>query len=109
AFRDLPSESIVRPLLALGAAGLSLYSLVTQNQKLAVDSADLHGRWNKLAHDCERLWENLYRNDADEELRRLTERGAEISKAGALFPYEEKRMLKWEEHVVSHRVQPQHG
>lgn len=101
--RDLPNElSFLRPVLTLGAAALSLYSVVRQNQKHSVDSADLHMRWNKLAHDYQKLWENVYQEDALEILDKLDDRAVELSKAGTVFPNEPDRMLKWEEHVVSH-------
>src|ERR1700745_417908 len=61
----------IRLSCALAAAGISIYSVVMQNQKLAVDASDLHARWIRLAKDCQRLWENVYVEDAVERLDAL--------------------------------------
>lgn len=62
---NLPENWVwVRYVLVLGTAGLSAYSVAMNNQKFAVDSADLHARWNKLAKDYESIWENVYTDDA---------------------------------------------
>ena len=104
-FKDLPTGlTWVRPLLALLTAALSAYSLVAQNQKLAVDSVDLHARWNNLAREYENLWGETYGADAVERLQKLEERGVELSKSGASFRYDEKAMLKWQLHVEKHRT-----
>ena len=50
----------MRLVLACITAGISLYSFVMQNQKLAFDATDLHARWNRLAHGYQRLRENMY-------------------------------------------------
>lgn len=106
---DLPSDlSILRPTLTLATAGLSLYSVIRQNQKQSVDSADLHARWNRLAHDYQKLWEDVYGEGALETLDALGDRAIELSKAGTAFPNDVGRMLKWEQHVVaSHGLQLQ--
>ncbi len=92
------------PLLALLTAGLALYTLVAQYPKLAFDSADLHSRWSRLASKYEALWENVYADEAQEQLQKLTEEDMELSKMGNPFPYHEKAMLKWQDHVVRHRA-----
>lgn len=101
-----PSAVVValRPWLALGTAALSAYSLVAQNQKSAVDAADLHTRWNKLAAEYERLWDDMYGDDAAVRLRELEDKGAELSKAGTAFPNDEKAMLRWQLHVEKHHA-----
>ena len=102
-----PEMSFLRVLLPVGTAAVSLYSLVRQNQKLAMDAADLHLRWGKLALDYERLWENVYADDALTNLDALSDRLLEVSKASTPFPNEPEIMLKWENYVISHRLQPQ--
>jgi hypothetical protein len=94
----------LRPLLILSTAAVSLYSVVAQNQESAMNSVDLHARWNKLAKEYETLWENMYVEDAGELLLRLDERRVELSKAGTAFPNDEARMRKWQRHVVLHRT-----
>ncbi len=90
------------PVLALATAGLSLYSLVAQHQKHAMDAADLHARWNRLASDHERLWDDMYAEDAPARLSALIEREAELGKVATAFPVNEKRLLKWQDHVEKH-------
>lgn len=98
--RDGPAAlSWIRPLLALLAAAVSAYSFVAQNQDRAINSVDLHARWNKLAKEYEALWENMYAEDAPRQLERLSEKETELSKSGAAFPNDEKKMLRWQRHV----------
>jgi outer membrane murein-binding lipoprotein Lpp len=105
ALASLPEKLLwLRPTLPIITAGLSGYSIVTQNQKSAVDAADLHARWNRLAKDYEAIWENVYAADAPERLVSLDERATELSKTGATLPYKKRVMLKWENHVVQHRM-----
>ncbi len=94
--------SSLAPFLAVAVAGVSAYTLVLQNQERAMNCADLHLRWNKLAHEYQALWENIHTEDAAERLRQLTEKSEEISKAGTSFPYRKRRMLKWQRHVEAH-------
>jgi hypothetical protein len=101
----LPADlSWVRIALAGLAAAMSLYSVVMQNQKLAVDASDLHARWNKLAMEYTRLWENVYVEDALDRLNALDDKIAELSKTGTAFPNRKRSMLKWQIHV-----EQQHG
>jgi hypothetical protein len=102
---NLPQDlTFIRFALAATAAGISAYSIVKQNQKFAVDSADLHARWNRLAKDYESLWENVYVDDAANTLKLLDDRATELSKSGAAFPYQERRMLRWQQLVERHRL-----
>ena len=101
----LPAEVWWVPVvLTLATAALSLAALVLDDQQRAVDSADLHLRWNKLALGYEALWGNLYVPDATVHLTQLVETEAEVSKAGTSFPANMKRLAKWEAHVVEHRT-----
>jgi hypothetical protein len=94
--------------LALVVAGISIYSIVQQNLRKIGECSDLHFRWNSLALKYQELWNNIYAEDAEGRLRGLLEKGAEISKSGLNLPNNEKMMLKWEEHVLRHRV-PNYG
>jgi hypothetical protein len=97
----------MRLVLACITAGISLYSFVMQNQKLAFDATDLHARWNRLAHGYQRLWENMYDSLAVDQLNELDDRAIELSKAGTSFPNKEKAMLRWTNRVISQH-QSQH-
>jgi hypothetical protein len=101
----LPTDlTWVTPTLAIVTAGISLYSVVMQNQKFAVDSSDLHARWSRLANDYQRLWDDMYSTGAMDHLNSLLGREEELSKAGTAFPNRRGLMEKWEEHVVSHHA-----
>src|SRR5437870_2685433 len=95
---NLPADLVwLRPMFAISAATLSGYTVAMQNQKSAIDSADLHARWNRLSKGYESIWENVYADDAAERLAALDERAADLSKAGCAFGNDEKSMLRWEE------------
>jgi hypothetical protein len=101
----LPSNlSWIKAALAMLTAALSNLSLVQQNQKRATDAADLHFRWNSLAGQAQELWNNMYDENAASRLNELSEKMNEVSKSSTAFPYQERRMLKWEAHVVHHRA-----
>jgi hypothetical protein len=92
----------ISPTLAVITAAISLYSVVMQNQKFAVDASDLHARWNRLANDYQRLWGDMYAEDAIARLDALITKEEELSKAGTAFPNHSRLMNKWEDHVVMH-------
>ena len=102
---SLPTRYVLlRPILSLSTAAVSAYSVVQQNQKFALDAADLHARWLNIAKEYESIWENVYAKDAQVRLAEIDEHAQQASKAGSGFAYDRKRMLKWEEHVVAHRL-----
>ncbi len=105
-YAGLPAEiALWLPrVLALLTAALALLALVMQYPKLAYDSADLHSKWSRLASKYEALWENVYADDAQEELQRLGEEDIQLSRLGTPLPYREKAMLKWQDHVERHRA-----
>lgn len=92
----------IRLVLAFITAAISLYTVVVQNQKLAVDSSDLHARWGRFANDYQRLWDDMYYDDALKTLDSLSVREEELSKAGVTFPNNVKLMERWQDYVVAH-------
>jgi hypothetical protein len=100
------SVAVMRPVLALAAAGLSLWSLVANNTRNATDCADLHFRWNILAMAYEDLWTNMYAPKAPEQLNALRQREAEIGKSSTAVPYKEHVMKKWSTWVIRHHTAP---
>jgi len=99
----LPREfAWVRPLLTFFTAALSFWALVAQNQKNAMDCADLHFRWNKLVTEYESLWDDMYSKDATETLKSLKGKSAELSKSSTSFPNKPRLMLRWQDHVERH-------
>ena len=99
-----PAWAWVPPAFALITAALSGYTLVAHGHEHAVASSDLHFRWNRLASEYEALWDDMYASDAPAKLAALAERGAELSKSAtaAGLPYQERRMLKWQDLVERH-------
>src|ERR1700722_13460517 len=88
---QLPSPwAWVRALFAAIATALSLYSVVRQNNKLAVDAADLYARWNKLSCEYEKLWEDVTVDNAISLLDHLTDGGVELSKSATAFPTDQR-------------------
>ena len=92
----------IKAALALLTAAVSFLSLVLQNQKSAMECSDLHFRWNRLASEYEALWDDMYAEDAEMKLKALGEKEAELSKSSTAFPYRERVMLKWQNHVERH-------
>lgn len=92
----------VRPTLAAVTAGLSLWSLVAQNQKHATDCSELHFGWNKLSAEYEALWDDMYSVQAAARLAALRDKTAELSKSGTHLPNRRALMEKWEDHVIQH-------
>ena len=86
-------------VLALTASALTFYSLVAQNHKRASDATDLHTRWAKLARAYERLWEDMYAEDALARLNAIEDSDPELSKPAFGLPWDRKRMRRWQEHV----------
>jgi hypothetical protein len=102
---NLPANfSWVRVALPCLAAAVSLYSVVMQNQKLAIDASDLHARWNRLAMEYTRLWENVYEENALDKLNSLDDKAVDLSKTGTSFPNRKGSMLRWQAYV-----EQQHG
>ena|SRR5947207_2715852 len=89
----------VPSVLALSVTALSVWSLVVQHQKCAVDSADLHFRWNRLAAQYEALWADMYADDAAARLKALDEEAAQISKVSTSFPARHRRLTYWQRYV----------
>jgi hypothetical protein len=100
---------LVAASLSFFTAALSAYSLIAQNQKNAMDSADLHYRWNKLAGEYERLWNAMDSDQALTRLDDLREKGRELSKVGTAFPVNRRALLKWQQHVEQHHAPHAHA
>jgi hypothetical protein len=89
----------ITAVLALAASALTFYSLVAQNHKRASDATDLHLRWARLAREYERLWEDMYAEDAPARLNAIEDSDPDLSKPAVGLPWNRKRMKRWQEHV----------
>lgn len=101
--------SWVPTTLAALTAAISLWSLQAQNQQRAIDSADLHYRWNVLAAEYRRLWDEMHATDAALRLAALDTQAADLSKAGTALPARSRMLKKWYRHVASHYARPGSG
>lgn len=89
-------------VLALITAGLSLWSAVHTYTTRATDCSDLHFRWRRLALEFEALWQDMYADDSQATLAALRQKDAELGKSSASYPNDERRLAKWQDHVVRH-------
>jgi hypothetical protein len=96
------SEEWPKLVLALSAAVLSFLRFVLRDDEQALKCSDLHVEWNRLANDYERVWENMYAENAEARLHDLNERALELSKSGASIPDRDKRLLKCQQYVEMH-------
>lgn len=97
-------------LLSSGAfaaltAAMSLWAFVVQHQRQAIDAADLHERWARLARDYWTLWNDMYADDAAARLATLQATEEQLSKAATGFPVERRRIDKWHRYVAEHHAQ----
>lgn len=98
----LPGYGWAKGLLALASAVLSAISLVSSNEKNAIEAADLSYRWQTLANSYQQLWSNMYAQDAPEILLRLREEEAKVSKSSTALPNYVKLMIEAEDNVTMH-------
>jgi hypothetical protein len=99
----------IKPSLALLAAALSFWSLVAKNERSAIDTADLHFRWNMLAIEHEGLWADIYSEHAADHLAELRRREAELSKSSTAFPDDQALMERCQDNVVMHHQSEAHA
>jgi hypothetical protein len=94
----------IRLSLALATAGLSLWSLIENYGKTAIECSDVHFRWSKLSLDYKALWNDMYSNDARKRLGDIQNREAELAKTCNPLPNRAEDLRKWQRYVVD-----QHG
>lgn len=97
-----PKYDWIKPVLTLLAAILSAVSLVSKNEKNAIDCQDLHFRWLVLATDYEKLWNDVYADDASERYDALRLREAEISRSSTAMPQKNRLLSKVQANVTMH-------
>ena len=100
-----PAFSWIKPLLTFLAAALSLWSLVAKNERNSIDCADLHFRWNSLAHEYEALWSNVFAEEAPEKLSALRREEAVVSKSSTSFPAYQGLLEQVQDNVLMHHRQ----
>ena len=98
----LPNYGWVKGLLALASAVFSAISLVSSNEKNAIEAADLSYRWQSLALDYQKLWSDMYAEEAPAVLQRLAEEEAKVSKSSTALPNITRLMIQAEDNVTMH-------
>ncbi len=89
--------------IVVGVLGILRVSL--QFYKRSVDCSELALKWQKVARDYERLWENIYRNDAEDILERVDLQADELAKPGiATGKPNQKRLEHWWNYVIEQRT-----
>src|SRR5580692_223154 len=97
----------IKPALALLTAGVSFLTLLQQYLRRVTECADLHFRWNRLANEYKRLWDEMYAPEALSRLCELEEKEAELSKSSTAIPNHPRTMLKWQDYVQrQHNLAP---
>jgi hypothetical protein len=100
------SWGVIKPILALLTAAISLLLVVEENGQRRVDCSDLYFQWSRLASDYEALWDDMYSEDAPARLRTLDDRAAVLSQRGTTMPTRKRLLVKWQDYVEErHRVQ----
>lgn len=90
-------------LLGAVATGIALYRTVWSTPSDASAAARLYSRWNRLAAECQTLWETTWSDDAESRLARCEERSREVSEESLGFPADERRLTHWEGYVLLQR------
>ncbi len=97
-----PALGWIKPLLTLLAAVVSLWSLVAKYERNALDSADLHQRWNSMAMAYEMLWSDMYSDGAIEKLSQLRQEESVVSKSSTGMPTYRGLLMKMQDNVLMH-------
>ncbi len=101
-FAQLPHNlAWIRGALAVVVAGLSIYLALAQNERKAIDSANLHGRFSRLQKGYEAIWEDTHDPDAVMNLKSLDDEAIEASNAATILSNDQKAMSRWEERTVT--------
>ena len=99
---SFPEYAWAKGLLALASAILSAVSLVSSNEKNAIEASDLSYRWQSLANSYQQLWSDMYADDAPDRLRNLAEEEAKVSKSSTALPNVVSLMQRAEDNVSMH-------
>ena len=77
------------------------YSIATGLDRQISTLSKLHGEWNSLASDYEKLWYRWFEEDSERIFGELVKRGREASQLATtdVPPYDPELMKKWEEVV----------
>lgn len=94
----------ITAFLTIASAAVSAWRLLARYSDYAARAADLNLQWDHLAADYERLWNNLYAEDAETRLAELQARGRELSKASTHFPANRRMLIRWWDYVSAQNL-----
>jgi hypothetical protein len=86
--------SLLAPFFALVATALSLSSVVGRFAYKSTDARDLYQAWSVLADRYRGLWENMYDENALNELAQMDSKAIELGQRAALFPNKPRLVRK---------------
>jgi hypothetical protein len=98
ALPQAPTE--VRIIAPIIATAISFWLLVSQYGTMSRDASELHSGWSAIAHDYERLWNNLDSAGAEAEFHKIYESAEGLSKSGTKFPNKKRRTSYWLDEAV---------
>jgi hypothetical protein len=100
---SLPAEwRWISVALTAATTALSLYGVVADFPRHGTLAAGLHARWNQLGRAYERLWEDMYAEEAATVLRQLDDESVALSESSTALPVFTRRIRKWHAHVAAH-------
>jgi hypothetical protein len=88
-------DTSIRLSVPIIATAVSFWLLISQYGSMSRDASDLHSGWNTVAHDYERLWNNLESSDTEEQYHQIYDRAELLSKSGTKFPNKRARLNYW--------------
>lgn len=84
-------------LLSLAVAVMSAYSVAVNLDSKIKTMANLHCSWSQIGLELRRLWNHVYRDDAEADFDELQRRQLELSEIAVTeAPNDEKRMSRWQ-------------
>lgn len=98
--------ALIPSLLALLVAAGMAYSIAFNLDNCIRTMTKLHCEWNRLSSEYDRLWNHWQDDDAEQVLRHLLDRAAEVSEAAMGMPYSETAINRWTEIVYARFQQP---
>ncbi len=98
-------------ILALLVAGATAYSMAVNLDRKIGTMVKLHSAWNVIAQDYDRLWNNAYSEEAEDQLDRILLAEKEPSElATTEAPNDQELLGKWQDRVFSlYHLTDQHG
>jgi hypothetical protein len=105
------SPQLVPVILAIAVAVMNAYAMAVNLDGQIATMVKLHGLWNQIGLDYDRLWNHAYDDDAEERLEKIANNEKEASEiATTNAPNDERLFSKWQDRVFAlYHLKGQHG